>query len=182
MNPEEQSTEPVAVTNPFVGADVERIVREHLWLTGEISPEQSAWCERAASFLGSHAVDCVALAELLGLIFQFDAQEVLLRVESHIVLSRVGAREVLRRLALFLLDGEPLTSARFSEIISQMKESIEIRGRDLFHTVRLALAGRAGGGELDRVILLIDEAAGLGFAVAVKTTRGRILDFCGALD
>jgi glutamyl-tRNA synthetase/nondiscriminating glutamyl-tRNA synthetase len=157
-------------------------LRERVWLAGETSLEQSAWCDRAASFLGPHAGDAAAMAQLLGLIFHYDAQELLGRVENHIVLSRVGAREALRRLALFLLDGEPLTSTRFSEIITQMKDSLDIRGRDLFHTVRLALAGRAGGGDLDRLILLLDEAAALGFAASVKTARMRILEFCGALD
>lgn len=166
----------------FGGADVEKTLRERSWLAGESSPEQMAWCERAASFLGPHAADAAALAELLGLIFHYDAQESLERVENHMVLSRVGAREALRRLALFLLDGEPLTPARFSEIISQMKESVDIRGRDLFHTVRLGLAGRAGSGELDRVILLVDEAAALPFAVPAKASRARILEFCAALD
>jgi len=51
------------------------------------------------------------------------------------------------------------------------------------HAVREALeAGRAGEGELDRVILLLDEAAPLGFALRVKTARERILEFCATLD
>jgi len=44
------------------------------------------------------------------------------------------------------------------------------------------LAGRAGGGELDRVILLLDEAASLRFTLPVKTARERILEFCSAMD
>jgi hypothetical protein len=63
-----------------------------------------------------------------------------------------------------------------------MKEGSDLRSRDLFHPIRLALAGRAGEGELDRVILLIDEAAALPFSVSVKTARARILEFCSALD
>src|SRR5713226_7006179 len=37
-------------------------------------------------------------------------------------------------------------------------------------------------GGLDRVILLLDEAAALPFAVPVKSVRTRILEFCAALD
>jgi len=80
------------------------------------------------------------------------------------------------------LDGAPLTSERFGEIIAKLKEDKELRGRELFHPIRLALAGRAGEGELDRVILLLDEAAALPFAVPVKSVRTRILEFCAALD
>ncbi len=75
-----------------------------------------------------------------------------------------------------------LDSERFKEIITIMKEGSDLRSRDLFHPIRLALAGKAGEGELDRVILLIDEAAALPFAVPVKSARARILEFCSAFD
>jgi len=81
-----------------------------------------------------------------------------------------------------LLDGGPFTSDRFKEVVTHLKETLEVRGRDLFHPIRLALAGRAGEGELDRVILLVDEAAALLFAVPVKNVRARILEFCAALE
>ncbi len=181
MLPAEHS-EALAAANLFTGADVLGILRERGWLDGEPSPEQHAWCERAASILGGHAADRAALADLLGLVFQYDAQEIIARVESHVVLSRYAARDVLRQVALLLLDGAPLTSERFKEIVTTLKDSMELRGRELFHPIRLALAGRAGEGELDRVILLLDEAAALSFAAPVKSARVRILEFCSALD
>ncbi len=107
---------------------------------------------------------------------------ILARVDTHAVLSRYAARDVLRQLALLLLDGTPLTSDRFKEIITALKDGLDIRGRELFHPIRLALAGRAGEGELDRVILLLDEAAGLSFAAPVKPARQRILEFCSRID
>jgi nondiscriminating glutamyl-tRNA synthetase len=97
-------------------------------------------------------------------------------------MSRYAARDVLRRLGLLLLEGGPLTSDRFKEIIDKLKAELDIRGRELFHPIRLALAGRAGEGELDRIILLLDEGAVLPFATPVKSARERILEFCAALD
>jgi hypothetical protein len=182
MLPGDHSDAPVAAANLFTGADVVAILREQGWVHGEASPEQLAWCERAALMLGGHAADRAALAELLGLVFQYDAGEIISRVESHVVLSRYAARNVLRQVALLLLDGAPLTSDRFKEIVTALKEGMELRGRELFHPIRLALAGRAGEGELDRVILLLDEAAGISFAVPVKCARARIIEFCAALD
>jgi nondiscriminating glutamyl-tRNA synthetase len=182
MLPEEHSNAPVAAANPFTAGDVLAILRECGWLASEPSPEQYAWCERAASMLGGHAADRAALAGLLGLVFQYDAREIISRVESHVVLSRYAARGVLRQVALQLLDGAALTSDRFKEIVTALKEGMELRGRELFHPIRLALAGRAGEGELDRVVLLLDEAAALSFAVPVKCARERILEFCSVLD
>jgi nondiscriminating glutamyl-tRNA synthetase len=182
MIPADASDGPVAAASPFNAADVLAILRERGWLAAEPSPEQHAWCERAASMLGGHVADRAALADLLGLVFQYDAREIISRVESHVVLSRYAARDVLREVALLLLDEAPLTSERFKEIVTVLKDGMELRGRELFHPIRLALAGRAGEGELDRVILLLDEGAGLSFSIHVKSARTRIVEFCTALD
>jgi len=182
MSIDESSQSSAAEVNPFSAEDVASILRERGWLAGELSPAQTVWCDRAVALLGPRAADLAALGELLALVFHYDAREILARVDSHVVLSRYGAREVLRELALLLLEGASVTSDRFKEIVSHLKDKLEIRGRELFHPIRLALAGRAGEGELDRVILLLDEAAELSFAPPVKSTRARILEFCAALD
>jgi nondiscriminating glutamyl-tRNA synthetase len=182
MIPDEMGNSPAAAVNPFTGADVAGILAERGWAAGELSAEQVAWCERAAALLGTNAADRDSLTELVRLVFHYDAREILSRVENHAVLSRYAARDVLRQLALLLLEGAPLDSERFKEIITALKEGLDIRGRELFHPIRLALAGRAGEGDLDRVILLLDEAAGASFAVRVKSARERILEFCAGLD
>lgn len=182
MRADDQAKALAGAANSFTSADVLAILRERGWFTANATLEVTAWCEHAAALLGGHAADRAGLAHLLELIFQYHAHEILSRIESHAVLSRYAARDVIRQLALHLLAGAPLTSERFKEIIIQMKEGMELRGRELFHPIRLALAGRPGEGELDRVILLLDEAAALSFAVPVKSARARILEFCAALD
>ena len=182
MLPADHSDAPVAAANPFTSADVVAILREHGWLSADPTAEQVSWCEHAAAILGGHVANGAALGELLGLVFHYDAREIVSKVESHVVLSRYAARDVLRELALLLLDGGAVNSERFSEIITRLKEGLDLRGRELFHPIRLALAGRAGEGELDRVILLLDEAAVLPFSVAAKSARTRIVEFCAALD
>ncbi|MGA2811248.1 MAG: hypothetical protein ABSG16_07610 [Candidatus Acidiferrum sp.] len=180
--PDEQITGSAPRTNSFAGADVLEILRERGWLAGEASPGHCAWCERAAFLLGPQVPDRAALGDLLQLVFCYAAPATLARVESHIVLSRYAAREVLRLFAAELLDGVPLGSERFSEIITAMKARIEARGRELFHPIRLALTGRSGEGALDRVILLLDDAARLPFRTPVKSARARVLEFCSHLD
>jgi glutamyl-tRNA synthetase/nondiscriminating glutamyl-tRNA synthetase len=180
--PDEQIESRTARANSFAGAHVLEILRERGWLAGEASPEHLAWCDRAAFLLGPQVTDRDALADLLQLVFYYDAPAILAKVEGHIVLSRYAAREVLRLFAAELLDGGPLGSERFSEIITAMKARIEARGREMFHPIRLALTGRSGEGALDRVILLLDDAAALPFATSVKSARTRVLDFCSHLD
>ncbi|HVH70047.1 MAG TPA: hypothetical protein VNB49_02920, partial [Candidatus Dormibacteraeota bacterium] len=157
------------------------ILRERGWLTTVSTPEIEAWCGHAGSILGTQAADRAALAELLALVFHYDAQQILARVEAHEVLARYAARDVVRHLALLLLDGVPLNSERFKEIFAALKEQLKLPGREMLYPMRLALAGRPGDGSLDRVILLLDEAAVLPFAVPVKSVRARVLEFCAAL-
>jgi hypothetical protein len=180
-NPEPTSTA-APLENRFSPSDVVEILRDSRWLTSEPSPEQSAWCARAAALLGPHSPDHAGLASLLSLIFCYDAQEILSTSGAHIVMSRYAARDVLRALATLFLDPAPLTTEHFREIVDTLKTQLDIRGRELFHPLRLALSGRSGEGELDRVVLLLDAAAAARFSVPVKTARARIIEFCSALD
>ena len=123
-----------------------------------------------------------ALADLLALVFAYDAQSLVREPTNQAVLAREGARDVIREVANRLLDGGDVDSDRFKEIIDGVKAALPYRGREMFHPIRLALAGRAGEGELDRVILLLDAAARLDFSVPVKGARQRMLEFCAALD
>jgi anticodon-binding protein len=182
MVPSNESAPSVEAANPFTSVDILAILRERAWLTADPAPEMDAWCGHAAAILGAHAADRSALAELLALVFHYDAHQILARTETHEVLARYAARDVLRHLALLLLDGAPLNSERFKEILTTLKQQLELPGRELLYPLRLALAGRPGDGSLDRVILLLDEAAALPFAVPVKSARARILEFCAALD
>lgn len=168
--------------NPYSAADVAAILRARGWLAAEATPEIEAWCEQAAALLGPQAETRERLEELLALVFHYDARAALAQPEAPSVLTRQGAREVLRALALELLEGPPVDSARLKEIAARLREQVHASSRSLFHPLRLALAGRVGQGELDRVILLLDAAAALPFACPVKGTRQRILEFCAALD
>jgi len=182
MSTDPHIAEHPARENPYTADDVLAILRGQNWLAADPSPEHHLFCERAASLLGHFANDRLGLVDLLRLVFIYDAAQILQSSESHAVLSRYAARDVIRLLALFLLDPLPFTSDRFKEVVAQLKEKLELRGRDLFHPIRLSLAGRPGEGELDRVILLVDEAAALPFAVPIKSIRSRVLEFCSALD
>ena len=140
------------------------------------------WCERAAMLLGPQAADGDSLRGFLGLIFGYNAAELIRQPGNHAVMARSGARDVIRELANRVLDVAELDSDAYKIIIDEMKATLPCRGRELFFPIRLVLAGRAGEGELDRVILLLDSAAKLPFAPPVKGARQRVLEFCAALD
>src|SRR5882672_11791818 len=154
--------------NPFSATDIIALLHENHWLTTTPTPEHLAWADRAAQLLGHYAEDRAALANLLCPVFHYDAAEILQSPEAQAAVSRNAARDVIRHLALLLLDPAPFNSERFKQIVTYLKETCGLRSRDLFHPIRLSLAGRIGEGELDRVILLLEEAATLNFALPAK--------------
>lgn len=178
----------VAAVSPFSAADVEAILRERGWLFGPATPETEEWMRDAAEWLGLqvalHSADDgqAALAKLLNLIFVYDAASLLENIANQAVMAREGARDVIRELANRVLDGGDIDSERFREIVTELKGIFGSHGRKIFYPLRLALAGRTGEGELDRVILLLDRAAKFPFGVQVKGTRQRMLEFCAALS
>jgi Anticodon binding domain len=182
--------EAAPAANLFAARDVEEILRERGWLdadaTAKLSERENAgiseWLERAAALLGPRAADREQLEALLSLIFSYDARAILETSDAQAVIARMGAREVIRELARRVLGGPAIDSDGFKALIEELKSATRYRSRELFHPIRVALAGRLGEGELDRVILLLDSAAELPFATPVKGTRTRMLEFCAALD
>jgi hypothetical protein len=177
--------------SPWTGNDVAAIVKRRGWLVeAEVSQgagdsqwaARQAWSDDAARLLGPHAEDLRALESLLSLVFHYDAASLLRLPENHAVMSREGARHVLRELATLVLDCAEVNSDAYKEIIAALKERTARRGQELFHPVRLPLAGRAGEGQYDRVILLLDAASRLVWTAPVKSCRQRILEFCAAME
>ena len=170
-----------AAVNPFAAGDVTAILREQKWLRRD-DEAVAAWMAEAVTLLGPQAENREALTHLLALVFEYDAHAVLASRECQEVLGRDGARQVLRALATEILAGGPVDSNRLKEIVAAVKARLAYSSREIFHPLRVALAGRVGGGELDRVVLLIDRAAQTEGLAPVKSVRTRILEFCAALD
>jgi hypothetical protein len=178
--PEKSETSEI-IARAITAEDVAAILRRSGWLDA-LSPGREAWLADAAALLGPHAPDHAALGDLLSLIFHYDARALLALPESEDILTRVGARAVIRELANRVLGGPEVDSDRFKQIVNEMKAALRFRGRELFQPIRLALAGRSGEGQLDRVILLLDPAAKLGLPAGVKGAKQRMLEFCAAMD
>jgi hypothetical protein len=180
-----------AAVNPFTAEDVAAILRERGWLRreneatsggGNKSVSALDWMAEAAALLGPRAENREALARLLELIFEYDAGATLAARECQEVLAREGARSVIRVLATEIFKGGLVDSTRLKEIVAAVKATLPYSSREIFHPLRVALTGQLGGGELDRVVLLLDRAAQAEGLAPVKTVRTRILEFCAALD
>lgn len=170
----------------FSVEDVRKILVRNGWTVERNekpeTAEEGAWLDRATALLGGQAESEMELEDLLRLVFHYEAAEVLAARGNQDVLTREGGRDVIRELANRVLEGGDVESERFKEIVDELKRTTPWRSRELFQPIRVALAGRAGDGNLDRVILLLDSAAKIGFARPVKGVRQRMIEFCAAFE
>ncbi len=105
-------------------------------------------------------------------LFDFDAASSLARPEVAEVLHEPGAREVIAALADELAGAGRLDKESFRAAANRVKQRTGQKGRSLFHPIRVALTGQAGGPELDLAVPAIDRGAELPAAAGVAPVVG----------
>jgi glutamyl/glutaminyl-tRNA synthetase len=66
----------------------------------------------------------------------------------------------------------------FNGWMNDVKAATGVKGKELFHPVRIALTGAHSGPEFDKVIPLIEDGAALG--LGILDVRERLAAFVGA--
>jgi glutamyl/glutaminyl-tRNA synthetase len=120
----------------------------------------------------------------LRFLFVFDPRDALARPDVRDVLAHPGAATVIEALADELSRAPRLDREAFRAVIAAIKQRTGQKAKGLFHPIRLALTGEAGGPELDMAVPAIDRGAtlppGTGIA-AVPGCRERAQAFAAAV-
>ena len=112
--------------------------------------------------LASGSVDRVEqIAPRLAFLFDFDPVRACQHAEVQEVLSSAGSREVIVALATELAAAPRLDREAFRAAAGRVKAATGLKGKHLFHPIRVALTGEAGGPELDLAVPAIDRGAEL---------------------
>ncbi|HSK10019.1 MAG TPA: glutamate--tRNA ligase [Vicinamibacterales bacterium] len=122
----------------------------------------------------------------LRFVFSYDAARALARPDVQEVVGAEGARGVIESLARELADRERLADREaFRAVVNEVKRQTGRKAKSLFHPIRVALTGEAGGPELDLAVPAIERGAMLppGSGVApVVGCRERAAAFLAALE
>lgn len=111
-------------------------------------------------------------------IFGFDPDAARANQENAAVLASDSARIVLAELADRVRTyAEPVTPELFKKWLNEIKSATGIKGKELFHPVRIAITGAHSGPDFDKVLPLIEDGALLGLGIA--TVRQRVEKFAG---
>ena len=149
-------------------ADPARLVRLTLeyfrreGLAGDPTPEGLDYLAAVVP-MASGSVDRLdEIPARLRFLFSFDPMAALGDPDVREVLSHEGASEVIESLARELSRTPRMTSREgFRAVVGVVKQQTGRKAKPLFHPIRVALTGTAGGPELDLAVPAIDRGAEL---------------------
>jgi glutamyl-tRNA synthetase/nondiscriminating glutamyl-tRNA synthetase len=122
----------------------------------------------------------------VALIFNYDAAAAIHSPENAELLRAPTTKDVLRTFAELLTaqGSEALTAERFKALVNEVKRQTGVKGRELFHPIRIFLTGAPSGPEFDKIVPLIEEGSRLKLPRRVLSVRERVEAFqaaqCGA--
>jgi len=124
------------------------------------------------------------IPDRLKFLFDFDPAASLGRDEVSSVLDEPGARQVIAALPGAI--EHPLTDREaFRAMANRVKEKTSLKGKALFHPIRVALTGEGGGPELDLAVPAIDRGAAIAAAAGLAPIMGcrdRAVTFAKAIE
>jgi glutamyl-tRNA synthetase len=125
------------------------------------------------------AVDYLAQLPIkAAFIFGFDPAAARANEENAAVLAADSARTVLSELAGRVRTHSGYVTAEvFKTWLNEIKDATGIKGKELYHPVRIAITGFHSGREFDKIIPLIEDGAALG--LAIPSVPQRIFQFVG---
>jgi nondiscriminating glutamyl-tRNA synthetase len=123
------------------------------------------------------------IPERLKFLFEFDPVAALDRDEVASVLHETGARHVIAALPA-AIDRPLVDRESFRAMANHVKERTGMKGKALFHPIRVALTGEVAGPELDLAVPAIERGAALSdsaWRVPIMSCRERALAFAAAV-
>jgi glutamyl-tRNA synthetase/nondiscriminating glutamyl-tRNA synthetase len=155
----------------------------------ELLPEQGIAGEEATRWFGKLLAIFLPTVNQLDelpkkaeFLFRFDPDEVRANEENAALIGTESAQLVLEAFAeRVLADADPVTPERFKTWMNEVKTVTGVKGKDLFHPVRIALTGSHSGPEFDKLIPLIEEGSELsGLPAHIPSVRERVKRFLAA--
>jgi glutamyl/glutaminyl-tRNA synthetase len=111
-------------------------------------------------------------------LFAFDPEAARANEENADLLAADSARTVLTEMAdRIRAHSGPVTPEVFKAWMNEVKTAAGVKGKELFHPVRVALTGSHSGPEFDKLIPLIEDGSALD--LAIPSIRDRIERFVG---
>lgn len=138
-----------------------------------------SWFGKLVALLAPSVDHLDQLPQRAAMVFGVDVAATRADAENAAVLAAPSADRVLSELVARVSAHEAaVTPELFKAWMNEVKAAAGVKGKDLFHPVRIALTGAHAGPEFDKLIPLIEEGAALG--LGMERVRARLEKFLTA--
>jgi len=143
------------------------------------SPSNLAWLESLASLLLNYIDVLGDIPRAAAAILSFQPASSLGDPEVSAIIEDPASLQVITALHTWLDQGgsEPLTWERYRDVVLKVKDQTRVKGKALFHPLRVSITGKASGPELDRLVPLIEAGSQLETPQPIPGIRERVSRF-----
>jgi nondiscriminating glutamyl-tRNA synthetase len=147
-------------------------------LPEEMSAETRQWAERLSDLTVPYVDKLDQLPERTKIIFRFDAAAAIADRANAAILKLATSAKVLTMFQqrVGAEDYVP-TAEHFQAIMNEIKTVTAVKGKELFHPVRIMLIGSHSGPDFNKLIPVIEQGSRLPLPLHVKSVRERVDDF-----
>ena len=118
------------------------------------------------------------LPEKSSAVFVLDADAAIHDPENAAVLASEAAQRVLAEFSARLAQlPAPVTPEGFKALVNDVKTATGVKGKDLFHPIRIAITGAHSGPEFDKLIPLIEAGSALPLPAPIPSIHARVATF-----
>jgi len=155
-------------------------LREAGFVGQDISAGQQEWLKRTIDILIEGVDKFSELPQKFSLLFDFEPQKI--NEEARQIISSSSARKVLTAFAQKTSGLTEFDYDIFARITGEIKKETGVKGKELYHPLRVVLTARSSGLELDKFIPLVEEGARLNFPRPIKNCLERIKESSRAFN
>jgi glutamyl-tRNA synthetase/nondiscriminating glutamyl-tRNA synthetase len=143
------------------------------------------WLAQVTQLFAPYVDRLEQLPERASPVFNYNAAAVLTATDNAEVFAWPNTKAVLASFAGKVLEDESaeaarLTADRFNQIINEVKAETAVKGKELFHPIRIVVMGSHSGPAFDKLIPVIEEGSHLSLPKHVLSVRERVQAFAAA--
>ena len=165
-----------------------RFCKTHLISTGDRGqavmhdPTFREWFLKVIGLLSPSVDRLDQLSDRASLIFTYDPVVALAAPDNAEVLGWPNTKAVIIGFTTKILEDESAKTAqlmptRFKEIVNEVKAETGVKGKELFHPIRLVVTGSHSGPEFDKLIPILEEGSRLDLPKHVLSVCERVEAF-----
>ncbi len=144
----------------------------------ERSAEASTWFAKQLALFVPSVDRLDQLPGKTGFVFGFDPASAKADAENASLLAAESSRKVLAALVARVRGHVgAVAPEQFKAWMNEVKAETGVKGKELFHPVRIALTGSHSGPEFDKLIPIIEEGSGLPLPAHIPSVRERVERF-----